>query len=244
MDGKQIIQCFSKQDLNWHVFRFNMKDFVSEDCFNRVNLNTPSKEAILYLDNFFTSRTLEPALFQNFPALKKLSLNSLRLTKIDGNTFLGLANLQELNLGENDLTEIHPGTFKDLKSLRYLSLHRNKLTVLDSSAFKGLINLNSLYLNNNRLKGIDESAFQDLSNLQVLDLSSNQLSRLEVNTFEGLNNLKCLTLSKNELSSIQCLDMFRDLRALHRLRLEENKLNQESLDLIRTLKTKCFYLSI
>jgi Leucine-rich repeat (LRR) protein len=73
--------------------------------------------------------------------LKKLSLESNQINRIEFNSFWGLENLEELNLCHNKLTRIESNSFRHLSKLKVLDLTINPIYEIESNGFQGLDNL-------------------------------------------------------------------------------------------------------
>ncbi len=117
-----------------------------------------------------------------------------------------------------------------------LDLRHNNIITLRGSLFYDLKYLDVLWLSSNYLTFVSAGTFSGLDNLFALDLSNNILSRLDADAFEGLENrLQILALFGNQLATLHA-DLFRDLRSLRRLELDDNYLTHLPGNLFRNLR--------
>ncbi|XP_019646880.1 PREDICTED: uncharacterized protein LOC109487340, partial [Branchiostoma belcheri] len=103
--------------------------------------------------------------FSDFPRLRRLSLDSNRLTNVKRAWFTGLEPLLVLILANNSIKQIEPGTFMDLTNLSLLDLDNNMLQVLTT-----------LDLRDNDLSSLDKEVLWGQSSLSQLHVSSSRLS--------------------------------------------------------------------
>lgn len=173
--------------------------------------------------------------FDELKALKRLYLDSNKLTKIEPNLFNGLSSLEILYLGNNQLARIDDDSFNGLSNLKELYLGNNRLKTIDGSPFNGLLNLRKLELHNNRLSEIGSEAFKGLSNLEELHIHYNKLKKITGDVFEGIPNLKNLYLNDNYLTEING-DVFRKIPNLLTLNLNDNCLTSIDSSFFEALK--------
>lgn len=135
---------------------------------------------------------------QSFSSLKRLYLDSNRITTIPQAAFQSLQRLEVLHLDGNNIGNIVGGTFASLKMLKVLDLSRNYLRVLPEYALDGLENLYSLRLYENPyLSEIHRSVFSDLWSLRLLYLQNCNLTTLHTDCW--IHTMKCLWLYGNPI---------------------------------------------
>ncbi|KAI8510887.1 hypothetical protein Bbelb_118030 [Branchiostoma belcheri] len=140
--------------------------------------------------------------FSDFPRLRRLSLDSSRLTNVKRAWFTGLEPLLVLILSNNSIKQIEPGTFMDLTNLSLLDLDNNMLQVVDPAWLFGLEGTKiCLTLRSNPINSISPGAFQHLQ-LTTLDLRDNDLSSLDKEVLWGQSSLSQLHVSSSRLSSV------------------------------------------
>ena len=181
--------------------------------------------------------------------IQNLWLQSLHITHIDRDAFVGLENnLTHLHLGDNHITNIHRDSIVHLQHLQYLGLHNNLMdsvptfgndfpeltylylfnnliTEIPSSAFRGMGSLKGLKLNNNEIIALRTGVFDPLESLIDLELQGNRLATLPGNIFRNLGELKKLDLSHNRIHLL-LTEAFYGLRSLETLHLNHNSLSE------------------
>lgn len=188
--------------------------------------------------------------FQSFPHLEAVTLNSANIRSLATNTFENATNLKDLHLKLNKLTKLSKSIFKNAVKLQQLDLSGNEISVIEDDAFNGLKQLRTLKLNGNQLKILKTRTFIDLDNLEYLHLYSNRLETIEsgalnlpqlTEAFFGNNRLRVLPddlfnntpkLEVTELSSnrlIRIGDAFNDCHKIYSLNLESNEIKDIDL---------------
>ncbi|KAI8486730.1 hypothetical protein Bbelb_354780 [Branchiostoma belcheri] len=122
--------------------------------------------------------------FSEFWGLRKMSLDSNRLTDVKQTWFTGLRSLLTLILSNNNIKQIEPGSFKDLTRLRILDLENNLLQAVDQGWLSGLRGSTILNLRSNAINSISPGSFKSLQ-LTWLDLRDNELSSLDKDVLWG-----------------------------------------------------------
>ena len=129
--------------------------------------------------------------------LSRIGINLIPITFFDDPFF---SNLRKLHLNTNKLSSIPSNLFKPLKNLEYLSVRKNQIYTLNHDSFAGLHNLKTLNLSNNIITEIDKDTFKDLKKLESLNLKQNQITEIPENVFNSCPNLYYLNLSMNLLT--------------------------------------------
>uniref|UniRef100_A0A914QB00 Uncharacterized protein n=1 Tax=Panagrolaimus davidi TaxID=227884 RepID=A0A914QB00_9BILA len=146
---------------------------------------------------------IENGVFNNFTALKSLSLIGTNLTNITDEVFtkeLG-ATLIELDLSFNEFKLLSSIDFSHLTNLKTLNLHGSKFgknfSTSPSVFPKSLANLETLILSNCGFEVLNTSIFENLLNLKTLYLSENPLKTMPtaINYLPSLQNLYLETTS-------------------------------------------------
>lgn len=136
------------------------------------------------------------------------------------NVFELLENLKRINLESNRLTLIRNGDFGSLSALQMLNLRNNTITTIEKSAFQHtakLIDLNLEYNNLSKLFLMQSTLLKNL-NLAYNKFTCNSLANLNT-----LNSLRILNLSNNFLSD-GCVEIFPNFLKVQELNLSNNKL--------------------
>ena len=189
---------------------------------------------------------------EHFPALTKLTVRSLPLSKLDLSKNTALTSLE---CYYTDLTNLDLSKNTALTSLK---CSINRLTSLDVS---GNVALTSLNCSSNQLTSLDVSKNTALTSLNC---SSNQLTSLDVSKNTALTSLNCssnqltsLDVSKNTaLKEMNCyrnrltnLDVSKENVALTNLECSSNQIRGEAMDaLVNNLpiqeQAKLFIISL
>lgn len=182
-------------------------------------------------------------IFQAFPHLEAVTLNSANIQALAPHSFDNATNLKDLHLKLNRLTRLPTSCFSGAAHLQQLDLSGNEIETIDDDAFGGLHRLRILKLNGNHLRSLKERTFSDLDRLEYLHLYSNRLDTIEsgalnlprlTEVFFGNNRLRTLPhdlfwraprlevteFSNNNLSRIG--DAFNDCHKMYSLNLENN----------------------
>lgn len=156
-----------------------------------------------------------------------------RLTILPQAIFNHFPNLQELQLNSVGITALSPDRFENASSLLNLHLRNNLLHVLQSKLFAKATKLEVIDLANNRIETIEDNAFNDLEFLQWLDLSNNSISSIQPKAFCGAISLSFLALGSNQIATIGATAL--DLLNLKELYLEQNRLKKLPSDIFSKL---------
>lgn len=196
-------------------------------------------------------------IFESFPNLEAVTLNSADIRFLEFNSFKNASNLKDLHLKLNKLTIVSENTFENANILEQLDLSGNEIMNIEDYGFRGLLHLRTLKLNGNQLKVLRNRTFFDLENLEYLHLYSNQLRTIETQAltlpklseiFFGHNKLRILhtdlfmnapILEVAEFSDniiIRIGDTFVDCHAIYSLNLENNPI--EDIDLLKFAKMR------
>ncbi|CAH1245199.1 LRIG2 [Branchiostoma lanceolatum] len=164
---------------------------------------TPLEHSAVHLLALIAAKItdVENNTFSAFPSLRKLSLDSNRLTNVKQTWFTGLEKVMALILSNNHIKQIDPGSFKHLTRLHVLDLGNNLLQVVDPAWLFGLRDYTRINLGLNEIKSISPGSFRHLQ-LLWLDLSGNDLSCLDGEVFGGQTTLSRLHVSSGMLSSL------------------------------------------
>lgn len=196
-------------------------------------------------------------IFELFPNVKAVTLNSADIQFLECNSFKNARNLKDLHLKLNKLTIVEENAFNNANKLEQLDLSGNEVMNIEDYGFRGLRNLLTLKLNGNQLKVLRNKTFFGLENLEYLHLYSNQLRTIETQAltlpkiaeiFFGHNKLRVLPndlfvnapkLEVVEFSDNQIIrigDTFVDCHNIYSLNLENNPI--EDIDLAKFAKMK------
>lgn len=191
-------------------------------------------------------------IFQTFPRLESVTLNSANIFNISPASFLNASNLRDLHLKLNKIAVIENELFRNAPQLEHLDLSGNEISDIEDGGFSGLSKLRTIKLNDNRLKILRDRTFAGAPSIEYLHLYSNQIETIEANAltlpelteaFLGHNKLRSLDdlllhgtpklelidLSDNQLSDIG--NVFADCHKMYWLNLDNNNLG--SIDLAK-----------
>ncbi|XP_052114940.1 receptor kinase-like protein Xa21 isoform X2 [Arachis duranensis] len=139
-----------------------------------------------------------PTCFGNLTSLRKLYLNSNKLSKVPSSLW-SLRDILVVNLSDNALTLSLPIEIGNLKAVTFLDLSKNMISGSIPGAISGLQNLQILNLSQNKLVGGIPDSLGSLISLTDLDLSQNNLFGLIPRSLESLHYLEFINLSHNSL---------------------------------------------
>ncbi|XP_041769269.1 uncharacterized protein LOC121592070 [Anopheles merus] len=134
--------------------------------------------------------------------LKRLELNSCKLSALQPTIFTGLTALKEVNLARNHRLSLvlpHEDTPVQSASLRKINLSHCNMDTLDLHGFP---NLMTAIVRGNMVRQLNRDSFSGTLLLEHLDLSFNSISSIHPEAFRTLKHLKTLDLSFNMISRI------------------------------------------
>lgn len=237
--------------------------FIPSYCFIGVAVDLPSDEDLVIVpmdhSHMVTRFEIAPVsnlkkfptiIFDAFPHLTAVTLNSANIYSLAPATFEKALNLKDLHLKLNKITKLTKFLFKNAEKLEQLDLSGNEISTIEDDSFGGLKNLRTLKLNGNRLKALKSRTFTGLDNLEYLHLYSNRLDRIEskaldlpqlteaffgfnrlrslpADLFAGAPNLEVTEFSNNRLTSIG--GVFIDCHKIYFLNLENNPIEHIGL---------------
>lgn len=196
-------------------------------------------------------------IFEAFPQLQAVTLNSANIKSLTPTTFDRATNLRDLHLKLNKIMKLNKSIFRNAVRLEQLDLSGNEISHIEDEAFDGLKNLRTLKLNGNRLKTLKTRTLYGLEGLEYLHLYSNRLSIIEsqalnlpklTEVFFGNNRLQVLpsdlftnapNLEVTEFSHnglIHIGDAFVNCHKIYSLILENNPI--DDIDLIKFAKLR------
>lgn len=234
-------------------------------CFIGAAIELPSNEElnIAHMDHSHMVTRFEIApvsnlkhfpktIFDTFPHLEAVTLNSANIKSLAPSTFDKATNLRDLHLKLNKIMKLTKSLFKKADKLEQLDLSGNEISNIENDAFDGLSHLRTLKLNGNRLKVLKTQTFGGLNSLEYLHLYSNRLDTIEpaaidlpklTEVFFGNNRLRTLpndlfndapSLEVTEFSNnrlIRINDAFISCHNIYSLNLENNPI--EDIDLTK-----------
>lgn len=140
-------------------------------------------------------------IFQTFPHLESVTLNSANINNITQLSFVNANHLQDLHLKRNKITIITNSLFMYAPDLEHLDLSGNEIAEIENGGFSELKKLSTLKLNDNRLKILKSQTFSGAPAIKYLHLYSNQVEIIESNAL-NLPELMELFLGHNQLRSL------------------------------------------
>lgn len=196
-------------------------------------------------------------IFEHFPQLQAVTLNSANIKSLAPNTFEKALNLKDLHLKLNKIMKLTKSLFKNAEKLEQLDLSGNEISNIEDESFNGLKSLRTLKLNGNRLKVLKTQTFTGLESLEYLHLYSNKLDTIEpqalnlpkltevffgnnrlrtlpTDLFNNAQNLEVTEFSSNHLTQIG--DTFINCHKIYSLNLENNPI--ADIDLVKFAKMR------
>lgn len=162
--------------------------------------------------------------------LKYLSLGSCNLSDVPSSINL-LSNLEELDLSENDITYF-PEPIKSLKNLKSLNFFDTKMSELHFSN-NDLPKLEYINLCYNNFETFPTD-LGNLKKLKIIRIWANNMSVIP-NSIDKLKNIEELNLDMNNLNLFP--KEFSKLKSLKILSLENNTLNEKSINIIYDIQS-------
>lgn len=133
-------------------------------------------------------------------------------------------NVQNLLIDSSGLTRIQLNAFSNARELTTVVIIRNSIREIPARVFASSPRLRSLDMDTNRIENIDENAFDGLASLQLLYLDQNQINKLPTNVFRSLSSLRTLFLQDNQLNSLDG-SIFANNPQLFQVDIERNRIN-------------------
>lgn len=186
----------------------------------------PHLEAVTL--NSANIKALTPSTFQNAPSLQELRMKMNKITKLQRALFTHAPNLETLDLSGNEIASIEDETFDGLSKLRTLKLNGNRLKELKTRTLFGLGGLEFLHLYSNKLTTIESHAL-NLPELTEVFFGNNRLRNLPSDLFSHTPNLEITEFSDNRLTHIG--DSFVECHKVYSLSFENNPV--EDIDLMK-----------
>lgn len=167
----------------------------------------------------------------NFPNLEKITMEYLRLEKIDriffavpyrtvkylkvqgnppdkvltslkGDTFQIFPFLEVIDFSYNKLSYLEPNLLVNAWHLREVSFKGNEIQQLDSNLFFSNRNLEKIDLSENFITTLPDDIFKNLVNLQHVDFGWNRIDELPDKLFENNENLLWIDFKYNVITKI------------------------------------------
>uniref|UniRef100_A0A182NI65 LRRCT domain-containing protein n=1 Tax=Anopheles dirus TaxID=7168 RepID=A0A182NI65_9DIPT len=135
-------------------------------------------------------------------SLKRLEMNSCKLSSLQPTIFSGLTALKEVHLARNHrLSLVLPNEETPVQSatLRKINLSHCNMDSLDLNGFP---NLMTAIVRGNMVRQLDRDSFSGTPLLEHLDLSSNSINAIHPEAFRALKHLKTLDLSFNMIPRV------------------------------------------
>lgn len=146
-------------------------------------------------------RRIPKIIFETFPHLEAVTLNSANIKSLSTATFEQASALKDLHLKMNEIFKLYRAQFAQASNLETIDLSENGISSIEDEAFSGLSKLRTLKLSGNRLKVLKTRTLFGLENLEFLHLYSNKLATIEwqalqlpklTEVFFGNNRLRTL----------------------------------------------------
>lgn len=154
-------------------------------------------EITLTNEEFVTTKTSNNRLFNNEVKCVYYSEGS-RLGFIPNSLFETFPYLTILSLNSVQLTNLKPHYFKKAENLKGFFATKNVITTLEANLFVNALNLEEIFLKQNLITHVHRLTFSGLTKLVRIDLSLNKITNLNPYTFSYLVNLNLLRLKNNK----------------------------------------------
>ncbi|KAL4120584.1 hypothetical protein QTP88_013252 [Uroleucon formosanum] len=168
-------------------------------------------------------RRVDRFAFRGLSRLRELSIQHTPLESLEKFSFAGLQNVTAILLGYNQISVIHEFAFAGTANIRLILLNNNPLHTVSANAFSGLTNVEHLILPSG-IQQLQPDAFNGLDSVGLLKLSFMDLTSLKPYTFRGLNHVHVLSIQDSDLGVIRS-DAFTDLAHVGSLNLLNNKID-------------------
>ena len=149
--------------------------------------------------------------------LKKLVLESNKITEITALENAKFEKLEILNLNNNNITDIKTLSKVNFKKLKTLILQSNNISDINILSKVNFRELKELYLQSNKISDIKVFEHTKFENLEILNLDNNIIT--DINVLEKVNykNLTKLILQTNKITDIKVLEKvnFKELKELY-----------------------------
>jgi len=194
--------------------------------FPAAAISSLTRLRILHVANF-GGRQLPTGAISTLTELVELALTSGSLTTLNaGDLNAQRGSLLTLLLHGNEISAVPTAALSAATMLRKLDLSRNQIQSLPADVFAGSVHLNVVDLSNNGLGAgvVDSAAFRWVADgLRTLTMKSCQLGDGDLAALRQLHAISELTLSYNSFANLPT-DLFNRMRALRRLRIDNNRL--------------------
>ena len=180
-------------------------------------------------------KQLEPNDFHNLrnSSVYDLQLNQLGLTTLKKDIFQYFPHLKILNIQSNNFTKFSADVFQYVSGLITLGLQDNRFKTISNASISHLLDLKVLHLDSNNLTEFSlGSEFQNLTNFSQLVLFNNSFPSLANYSFFPLRNSKNFTQLNMEYCGILSIhaDAFLPLKYLNVISLANNPLDAAALE--------------
>ena len=174
----------------------------------RKQICLPNLEILKLNGNYIDTVKTDTFSGKRFPSLKKLSLESINIKKIEAFAFRNRA-LQALSLMYCNMpldTVANPYSFAGTPSLTFLQASHNLGSDLSEHAFYqifgSLRSLKELYLGSCGIHSISRATFTNTIGLTILHLYNNKLTAIPDGALDSMKNLTDLRLSGNQIQVV------------------------------------------
>uniref|UniRef100_A0A182WBM5 LRRCT domain-containing protein n=1 Tax=Anopheles minimus TaxID=112268 RepID=A0A182WBM5_9DIPT len=199
--AKNRFTSFSSNDINLVLTSLSLRYLDLSECdISKISGNEVI-QGLRSLEHLkLSGNPIESVSDMQSGSLKRLELNSCKLSTLQPTIFTGLTALKEVNLARNHRLSLVPSN-ETVQSgtLRKINLSHCNMDKLDLHGFPNLI---TAIVRGNMVRQLDRSSFADTALLEHLDLSYNSISSIHPEAFRALAHLKTLDLSYNMISRI------------------------------------------
>lgn len=172
--------------------------------------------------------------FQNASKLCSLQLCYNQIQLIPADVFLFAQNLQHLDLSHNEIADLANQSMNGLIYLRVLKLAHNRIHILRKHALRGATNLECLNMESNDLETIEDDALHFPHLIEVI-FRSNKLKSLSEDVFQKTPNINFIDFGFNELIKIG--RAFYSCDSVQSLNLDGNPLDDVNLTALADMQS-------
>ncbi|XP_017775086.1 PREDICTED: leucine-rich repeat-containing protein let-4-like isoform X2 [Nicrophorus vespilloides] len=198
---------------DWKCTHIVFLEFIGNNI-GASELRKLARYKITYLNLSFNNISNIPNFVFNGTQIDQLFLENNNLSKINADTFHGMAPLKDISLKHNLIKLIDP---QSIPKAQIVELSYNKLETINANMFVNISYMNILYLDYNYIKSIDENSFKgfigfrinlnfnklrylcakSIPAVKIVTLRGNQILVIDRNAFVNITNLYSVDVSLN-----------------------------------------------
>ena len=192
---------------------------ININGFHEEGKNDSNVNFIGFFDS--TIHQLSNNVFNKFPNLNELSIQTVKLKIFERESLKGATKLKMFWGKGNDLKKLKADIFAEALNLEEFSFHDNSIRSIDKFAFRNLKKLERMYLGRNGILDLHRDTFSDLIKLKEIHLIDNLIEKLEKGLFRNNPELELVQFYNNRIWII-APDLFKDLKKKNNINLYKN----------------------